>query len=61
MRRLLILGRGFLESKAISQCKEHYGIGILVPIRLNLDVYADAIYSKTPTWNGWRERAGGRD
>jgi len=42
MKRL-ILDRGFLEGKAISQCKEQYGMDILIPIRRNMDVYADAI------------------
>jgi hypothetical protein len=42
MKRL-ILDRGFLDGKAISQCKEQYGIDILIPIRRNMDLYADAI------------------
>jgi len=40
MKRL-ILDRGFLDGKAISQCKEQYGIDILIPIRRNMDLYAD--------------------
>jgi hypothetical protein len=42
MKRL-ILDRGFLDGKAISQCKEQYGIDILIPIRRNMDLYADAM------------------
>jgi hypothetical protein len=42
MKRL-ILDRGFLDGQAISQCKEQYGIDILIPIRRNMDIYADAI------------------
>ncbi len=42
MKRL-ILDRGFLDGEAISQCKEQYGIEILIPIRRNMDIYADAM------------------
>jgi hypothetical protein len=42
MKRL-ILDRGFLDGKAISRCKNEYGMDILIPIRRNMDVYADAI------------------
>ena len=42
MKRL-ILDRGFLDGEAISQCKEQYGIDILIPIRRNMDLYADAM------------------
>lgn len=41
MKRL-ILDRGFLDGKAISQCKEQYGIDVLIPVRRNMDIYADA-------------------
>jgi hypothetical protein len=42
MKRL-ILDRGFLDGKAISFCKEKYGIDVLIPIRHNMDLYADAL------------------
>lgn len=42
MKRL-ILDRGFLDGEAISQCKEQYGIDILIPIRRNMDIYTDAM------------------
>ena len=42
MKRL-ILDRGFLDGKAISTCKAHYGIDILIPVRRNMDIYQDAI------------------
>jgi hypothetical protein len=42
MKRL-ILDRGFLDGEAISQCKEQYGMDILIPIRRNMDIYADAM------------------
>jgi len=41
--KLLIVDRGFLDGKAISRCKEQYGIDILIPIRRNMDIYADAM------------------
>ena len=39
----LIVDRGFLDGKAISICKEQYGIDILIPIRRNMDIYEDAM------------------
>jgi hypothetical protein len=42
MKRL-ILDRGFLDGEAISKCKEQYGIDVLIPIRRNMDLYADAM------------------
>jgi len=42
MKRL-ILDRGFLDGEAISTCKKDYGIDVLIPIRHNMDIYADAM------------------
>jgi len=42
MKRL-ILDRAFLDGKAISTCKEHYGIDILIPARRDMDIYEDAM------------------
>jgi hypothetical protein len=42
MKRL-ILDRGFLDGKAISQCKEQYGIDVLIPVRRSMDIYEDAM------------------
>jgi hypothetical protein len=39
----LILDRGFLDGEAISLCKKKYGIDILIPLRRNMDLYADAL------------------
>ena len=41
MKRL-ILDRGFLDGEAISLCKKNYDIDILIPLRRNMDLYADA-------------------
>jgi hypothetical protein len=42
MKRL-ILDRGFIDGEAISLCKKKYGIDVLIPIRRNMDLYADAM------------------
>jgi hypothetical protein len=42
MKRL-ILDRGFLDGEAISCCKRKYGIDVLIPLRRNMDLYADAL------------------
>lgn len=39
----LILDRGFLDGEAISRCKKEYGMDILIPLRRNMDLYADAL------------------
>lgn len=39
----VILDRGFLDGEAISRCKKKYGIDILIPLRRNMDLYADAL------------------
>jgi hypothetical protein len=39
----LILDRGFLDGEAISRCKKRYGVDILIPLRRNMDLYADAL------------------
>ena len=42
MKRLIV-DRGFLDGESISLCKKKYGIDILIPIRRNMDLYADAL------------------
>lgn len=39
--RRLILDRGFLDGERIAHCKLKHGIDILIPVRRNMDVYAD--------------------
>jgi len=60
MKRL-ILDRGFLDGKAISQCKEEYGIDILIPIRRNMDLYADAMALFRGSDVQWGECQGQRE
>lgn len=42
MKRL-ILDRGFLDGEQIGRCKAEYGIDVLIPLKKNMDVYADAV------------------
>ncbi len=39
----LILDRGFLDGKRISNCKKDYGIDVLTPVRRDMDIYKDAM------------------
>jgi hypothetical protein len=39
----LILDRGFLDGENISKCKRDYCIDVLIPVRKNMDIYADAL------------------
>ena len=38
----LILDRGFLDGAAITRCKKDQQIDVLIPVRRNMDIYADA-------------------
>ena len=38
MMKRLILDHCFLDSKAISTCKQDYGVDILIPVRRNMDI-----------------------
>jgi len=60
MKRL-ILDRGFLDGKAISLCKEEYGIDILIPIRRNMDIYVDAMALFQESDADWVECKPSRD
>jgi hypothetical protein len=39
----LILDRGFLDGEEISRYKKEHGIDTLIPVRKNMDIYADAM------------------
>jgi len=41
--KMLILDRGFLDGEEIARCKKDYGIDVLIPVRKNMNVYADAM------------------
>ena len=42
MKRLIV-DRGFLDGKGISKCKTEHGIDVLIPVRRNMDIHADAL------------------
>jgi len=42
MKRLIV-DRGFLDGASISHCKSDHGIDVLIPVRRNMDIYADAM------------------
>jgi len=42
MKRLIV-DRGFLDGKAISNCKKDYGVDVLIPLRRGMDIYEDAM------------------
>lgn len=39
----LLLDRGFIDGACIGRCKQQHGIDVLIPIRRNMDLYADAL------------------
>ena len=42
MKRL-ILDRGFLDGAAIGQCKQEWGIDVLIPAKSNMDIFNDVV------------------
>lgn len=40
--KLLILDRGFIDGKNLSQCKEQWRVDVLIPIKKNMDIWTDA-------------------
>lgn len=38
----LILDRGFIDGAAISRCKTEHGVDVIIPIKKNMDLWADA-------------------
>ena len=57
MKRL-ILDRGFLDGASISHCKKDHGIDVLIPVRRNMDIYADAtaLFGQAGVeWLPWEE------
>ena len=39
----LILDRGFIDGAEIGRCKKEHGIDVLIPLRVNMDLYQDAL------------------
>jgi hypothetical protein len=38
----LVLDRGFIDGEWISRCKEQWGIDVIIPLKKNMDLWADA-------------------
>jgi hypothetical protein len=56
MKRL-ILDRGFIDGAAIAKCKQVYQIDVLIPLRRDLDIYADAqalFAQQEVAWHVWQ-------
>jgi hypothetical protein len=41
--KLLILDRGFLDGEAIGRCHKEHHVEVLIPLKKNMDLYADAM------------------
>ena len=41
--KLLLLDRGFLDGEAIGRCRRRHGIDVIVPLRKNMGIFADAL------------------
>jgi Transposase DDE domain len=52
--KLLILDRGFIDGPNITRCKTEWGIDVLLPVKKNMDIWADAwALSKQAHWQPW--------
>ena len=40
--KLLILDRGFIDGKNLGRCKQEWGVEVLIPMKRNRDLWADA-------------------
>ena len=61
MMKRLILDRGFLDGEAISKCKEHYGIEILIPFGETwISMPMPWRCSDPRTFNGWSAKGSRR-
>jgi hypothetical protein len=53
--KLLILDRGFIDGKNLTRCKQQWGIDVLLPMKKNMDIWADAW--ALAKQSGWHELA----
>jgi len=52
--KLLILDRGFIDGPNITRCKKEWGIDVLLPVKKNMDIWADAwALAKQAPWQPW--------
>jgi hypothetical protein len=40
--KLLIMDRGFIDGENIGRCKQQWGLDVLIPMKRNMDIWADA-------------------
>jgi hypothetical protein len=53
MKRL-ILDRGFVDGKNVTRCKQEWAIDVLMPMKRNMDIWADAwALGKECAWQEW--------
>jgi hypothetical protein len=48
----LVLDRGFIDGEQLSRCKQDWGIEVVIPMKKNMDIWADA-WALAPR-EGWR-------
>lgn len=53
--KLLILDRGFLDGKAIGQCRRKHRIDVLIPLKKNMDLFVDAMGLAQDPQAQWQE------
>jgi hypothetical protein len=47
----LILDRGFIDGEQLSRCKQDWGIEVVIPMKKNMDIWADAwALAPQPGW-----------
>ena len=52
--KLLILDRGFLDGEAIGECHRKHRVEVLIPLKKNMDLYADALGLAQSPQARWR-------
>jgi hypothetical protein len=56
--KLLILDRGFVDGPNITRCKKEWGLDVLLPVKKNMDLWADAwALGKQAAWQPWNPPA----
>ena len=53
--KLLILDRGFLDGAAIGRCHSEHHVEVLIPLKKNMDLYADALGLAQSPQARWQE------
>ena len=53
--KLLIVDRGFLDGEAIGRCHNEHHVEVLIPLKKNMDLYADALGLAQSPQARWEE------